>query len=112
MVGFNRQRLEQLLAKGATEQRPRLGLQISDAARTGQPGAGTSGAYVGRVAPGSPGERAGLRQGDIINELNSRPIHSAHDLEDALSILPPGSRAVIGLLRSQQTLRIELVLQP
>jgi len=109
IVGFDRPRLEQLLAKAATGQRPRLGLQVADAATAARPG--VAGAYVGRVAPGSPGEKAGLKQGDVINELNSRPVHSAHDLEDALSALPVGSRAVIRVLRGQQTLMVEMVLQ-
>lgn len=111
VVGFNRARIEQLLAKGPQGPRPRLGLQIADA-KTAQPGTATSGAYVGRVAPGSPGERAGLKQGDIINQINSRPVHSAHDLEDALAALPVGTRAVLGLLRGGQPLSVELVLQP
>jgi S1-C subfamily serine protease len=67
------------------------------------------GAFVGSVAPASLGERAGLRNGDIITELNLRAIHGADDLEHALADLTPGSRATIVFLRGQETLRAEIV---
>jgi S1-C subfamily serine protease len=67
------------------------------------------GALVGAVAPASPGEQAGLRNGDIITELNLRPIRGADDLEGAMTNLTPGSRATIVFLRGQETLRAEIV---
>jgi S1-C subfamily serine protease len=109
VVGFNRPHLEQLLASGGG-QRPHLGLKVADASkvaeRTG--GAPVFGALVGAVAPGSLGERAGLRNGDIITELNLRPIRGADDLERTLAELTLGSRATIVYLRGQETLRAEI----
>jgi S1-C subfamily serine protease len=67
------------------------------------------GALVGAVAPASLGERAGLRNGDIITELNLRPIRGVDDLEGAMANLTPGSRATIVFLRGQETLRAEIV---
>jgi S1-C subfamily serine protease len=55
------------------------------------------------------GERAGLRNGDIITELNLRPIRGVDDLERAMGELTPGSRAMIVFLRGQETLRAEIV---
>jgi len=110
VVGFNRPLLEQLLASGGG-QRPHLGLKVADASkvapRTG--GVPVLGALVGAVASASPGERAGLRNGDIITELNLRPIRGADDLERAMGELTPGSRATIVYLRGQETLRAEIV---
>lgn len=68
------------------------------------------GAFVGKVAPSSSGERAGLREGDIITEVNLQPIRNAEDLERALSKLTPGSRVTIAFLRGQQSLRAETVI--
>lgn len=110
VIGFNRPRLEQLLASGGG-QRPHLGLKVADASKMAQRTGGVPvfGALVGGVNPSSPGERAGLRNGDIITELNLRPIRGADDLERAMAELSPGSRATIVFLRGQETLRAEIV---
>lgn len=111
VVGFDRPHLEQLLASRAG-QRPHLGLKVADASKVAQRTGGVPvfGALVGAVAPGSLGERAGLRSGDIITELNLRPISGADGLESALTELRPGSRATIVYLRGQETLRTEIIL--
>jgi S1-C subfamily serine protease len=110
VIGFNRPRLEQLLASGGG-QRPHLGLKVADASKMAQRTGGVPvfGALVGGVNPLSLGERAGLRNGDIITELNLRPIRGADDLERAMAELTTGSRATIVFLRGQETLRAEIV---
>jgi len=110
VVGFNRPHLEQLLASSGG-QRPHLGLKVADAGKVAQGTGGVPvfGALVGAVAPGSLGERAGLRNGDIITELNLWPIRGAEDLERAMGELSPGSRVTIVYLRGQETLRAEIV---
>jgi S1-C subfamily serine protease len=110
VVGFNKPHLEQLLASSGG-QRPHLGLKVADASKVAPKVGGVPvfGALVGAVAPGSLGERAGLQAGDIITELNLRPIRGADDLERAMGELTPGSRATIVFLRGEETLRAEIV---
>jgi serine protease DegQ len=110
VIGFDRPHLEQLLASGGG-QRPHLGLKVADASKMAQRTGGVPvfGALVGGVNPSSLGERAGLRNGDIITELNLRPIRGADDLERAMAELTTGSRATIVFLRGQETLRAEIV---
>ena len=110
VVGFNRPHLEQILASRGG-QRPHLGLKVADASKVAQRTGGVPvfGALVGAVATGSLGERAGLRSGDIITELNLRPIRGAEDLERAIAELTPGSRATIVYLRGQETMKAEIV---
>ena len=110
VIGFNRPLLEQLLAGGGGP-RPHLGVKVADASKVApkEGGVPISGALVGSVAPGSLGERAGMRSDDIITEFNLRPIRGADDLQRALAELRLGSRATIVFLRGQETLRAEIV---
>ena len=112
VIGFDRARLEQLLAKRGNGQRPHFGLRIADATKVAQRFGLTPvfGALVGEVAPSSLGKKAGLRQGDIITEVNLRPIHNADDLEKALSALTAGDRVVIVFLRGQETLESKITI--
>lgn len=112
VVGFDRQRLEELLARQPKAGRPSLGLSVADAASIArQQGAvPIFGAYVGAVRAGSPSERSGLRKEDIITELNMRPVRTAQDLEEAVAALQPGARVRLVFLRGEETLAAEFTL--
>jgi serine protease Do len=49
------------------------------------------------VEPGGPGEKAGLKAGDVITSVNGRNIDHSWDLPAIISQLPPGSQAHIGI---------------
>jgi serine protease Do len=49
------------------------------------------------VEPGSPGERAGLKPGDVITSVNGKYIDHSYDLPSVISQLPPGSEAHLGV---------------
>lgn len=70
---FAKRVAEQLIANGEATQ-PMLGVQVSIAQ------AMTGGAVVAAVEPGSPGEQAGLKRGDVITRLDDRVIDSADAL--------------------------------
>ena len=112
VIGFDRARLEQLLAGKGDGQHPSLGLQAADASKIAQKVGAVPifGAFVGTVKPGSAGERAGLQKGDVITEINLRRINNVDDLEKAVSGLSPGSRITIVFLRGEKELRAETVL--
>lgn len=111
VLGFDRPKLEQLLGGGGAGDRPRFGLKVADASKVARKlgGLPVFGALVGSVAPSSPGERAGLKEGDIITEMNMRPIRNADDLEKSLANLRVGGRVSIVIVRGEQTLRAEVV---
>src|SRR6202521_2082721 len=52
-----------------------------------QAGEDVQGAVIQQVTPGSPADNAGLRQGEVITEVNRKPEHSFADLRKALSTL-------------------------
>jgi glutaredoxin 3 len=100
VVGFDRPKLEQLLTKGNHRGRPAFGLRVTDASRVAEQGDNHHlGAYVDKVAPGYPGDKAGIKKGDIIVQVNSRLIRSAVDLADTLADLSAGSEAVVRFSR-------------
>ncbi len=111
VVGFDPQRIQALVGK-APRKRPALGLSIADASRMAMKAGSLPvfGAFVGKVAPGSPAERAGVRPGDIVTEANLRPISNASDLEKVLESLTAGSRLALVVTRGDKILRFQVVL--
>jgi glutaredoxin 3 len=109
VVGFDRGRLEQLISQTQARPRPPFGASIADASRVAAARALgiILGAYVGRVRSDSVAERIGLAPGDVITELNMKPIANAGDLEDALSNLDSGSRFSLVFLRGNDTMTTE-----
>lgn len=71
----------------------------------------TSGAVVTRVEPGAPGDRAGLRAGDVVVEVDGRPVRGASDLRNRIGLLRAGTEVQLRLLRNGReqvvTARIE-----
>lgn len=112
VVGFDRARLEHLLAGKGPSQHPSLGIQVADASRIAQKVGAIPvfGALVGGVRSGSAGEKAGLVRGDIITEVNLRRINNADDLEKAIFALSPGSRVNLAYMRGDKELRVEMTL--
>lgn len=104
IVGFDRRRLEELLANKAPRA-PQLGIAVADAA----PRLQMAGAYVGRVNPASPAEQAGLRPGDVIVEFNGHAVHSAVDLDSMSSRLRIRDQVALAIVRAGQRTLIELI---
>ena len=111
VVGFNRARLEQLLARGDSHH-PRFGLKVADASRMarklGEPP--VFGALVGSVAPSSPGEKAGIKAGDIITEINRKRVNNAAELEYVVGTLASGNPVPVTFYRGEQAIKSEIVL--
>jgi S1-C subfamily serine protease len=107
VVGFNQPRLRELLAQAQRTQPskgPKLGAAVADAVSQRHKIAGipASGAYVGRVRPGSAAERAGLRTGDVITALGGQKVGGATDIDRLVSQLPPGRDVLLTYVRDGQ----------
>jgi serine protease Do len=62
------------------------------------------GALVTDVQEGSPADEGGLRAGDVIRELNHKPISNVSDLQSVVSNLKQGSTVLLNVVREGQTL--------
>jgi S1-C subfamily serine protease len=103
VIGFDRGRLEQLLNSEGGAGRVSLGITVADASKMIRelPPRPVSGAYVGAVKPGSAGEKAGLKSGDIITEVNNYTVTSAHDLESFLANVSSGEKINVTYKRGE-----------
>lgn len=53
------------------------------------------GVVVGEVVPGSPADNAGISRGDVILEVNRKPVQSSDDAKRELSSVPAGKDAMV-----------------
>ncbi len=69
------------------------------------------GCRISGVVQGSPAEKAGLREGDIIIKINSNPVRKLKDLSDILKSLLPGDKVFISFLREGKEMTAETELK-
>ena len=70
----------------------------------------SAGAVVMSVVSGTPADRAGLRQGDVIVAMGSTSIGDAQSLLSYLSTKSPGDRVTVHVVRERQHLSLGLTL--
>lgn len=68
------------------------------------------GAYITKVAAGSPASQAGLRRGDIITRLGEVEIDQSHPYLNTLFTFAPGQSVAIEFIRNGQVQQIEVSL--
>jgi serine protease Do len=59
-----------------------------------------TGALVGDVSSKGPAQAAGLERGDIILELNGKPVNDANELRNTVSMLQPGETVKLKISRN------------
>ena len=69
------------------------------------------GIYVVETSPFSAAERAGIRTGDVIVEVNGVKVKTMDELNKEKEKHKAGDSVVITVIRGQETMEIPLVLQ-
>lgn len=72
------------------------------------------GAVVDFVAPGSPADDAGVREGDVVAAIDDRPLASADEFVQRIGSIPPGDSAELTLLRDgvERRARVHVARRP
>ncbi len=100
--------MEQLIKRGSVR-RGHLGVSIqpitSDlAASLGLKS--TEGVLVGGVAPGGPADKAGIKTGDVITQLNGSNIRDPNAFRNAIASTAPGTDVTLTIVRNGQQQQI------
>ena len=67
---------------------------------------GTTGVLIGDVVPGGPAEKAGLRGGDIVVDINGTPLRDANHLRHVVAGIAPESNANVTIFREGRSQRV------
>jgi serine protease Do len=70
-----------------------------------------SGAVVTQVDPDSPGGKAGLKIGDVVTELNGKPVATAGELQMQVGQKRPGDTIQLGVMRDGKTADVPVTLE-
>lgn len=62
---------------------------------------------TGRMA-GSPAAKSDLRNGDVIVSVQGKPVKTARELKDAISLEPPGRILVLAVVRGREHLSVKV----
>lgn len=100
------------LKRGESAERPRLGIGLAPSwvARRMRRAVGLpdrEGVLVREVESGSPAERAGIAEGDLIVEAAGRPIREPDDVYDALGTVTSESTLSLRLVRGTEERSVE-----
>lgn len=66
------------------------------------------GALISEVTKGSPAEKSGLKQGDIILKYNNTPVIDIGSLRNAIALIKPGTKVNLAILRQGKPLEIQV----
>ncbi|MEW6364281.1 MAG: PDZ domain-containing protein [Acidobacteriota bacterium] len=71
----------------------------------------TTGAVISQVDPGGPADTAGLQRGDIIHELERKPVNDAQDLIDLMAHTKAGDEVLLRVERDGSKLYVSVTLE-
>jgi len=100
-VNLARNVMDQLIKNGKVT-RAYLGIALQDVtpAIAKQFGRSPGGALVDDVSPNTPAARAGIERGDIIMDVNGKPIFDVNQLRNTISTMDPNAHVNLKVIRN------------
>jgi serine protease Do len=99
------------LIKSGKVQRGQLGVSIQPLTEDLAAGFGlkdTDGVLVGDVVAGSPAQKAGIRPGDVIREIDGQKVNDPNRLRNEISSKRPGTEVTVTLIRDKQEQKVKV----
>ena len=100
---------------GTVVKRPYLGAKLQNVTKDIADSLGLDrpiGAVVASIERGSPAAEAGLKRGDVILQVDGRPVEDAGGVDFRLGVRPIGGVASLSVSREGKTVVIPLTLRP
>lgn len=101
--------MSQLVAGGKVR-RGQLGIGIQDVTSALAENFGLkdiNGVIVNSVNPGSPAEKAGLKQGDVVRTLNGEAVRDGNEFRNKIAQSQPGTEVELGILRGGEEMSVK-----
>ena len=115
-IGFSipesvaKQVLQQIVSNG-TVTRGWIGVEAQDLSKELADSFGlksSSGALIAGVLRGGPAEKSGVKPGDILKEVEGKPVADVAGMLNLVAALEPGASATLSLLRNQNPLTVQV----
>jgi serine protease Do len=103
--------VEAQLIKTGRVQRGRIGVAVQDMNAQFAESFGLDrarGALVSAVEPGGPGDKAGIRPGDVILQVNGQDVERSNELPTLIASLKPGATATLGIWRNREAIEAQV----
>jgi len=111
-VNLARSVMDQILDHGKVN-RAYLGIMVQDVT----PGISKAmnlkdmkGVLVGDVSPNGPAQKSGVQRGDVILEVNGKPMEDSRELRMTISLMDPAATAKLKLLRNGNPMDVNVKL--
>jgi serine protease DegQ len=105
-----KQVLQQIVANG-TVTRGWIGVEAQDLSQELADSFGLEsrgGALIAGVLRDGPAEKSGVKPGDILKQVDGKPVADVAGMLNLVAALEPGSTATLSLLRNQSPLKVEV----
>lgn len=109
-VSIARQVMDQIIATGSVT-RGWIGVEVQDVTAELAESfrlSSTRGTLISGVLRGSPADRAGVKTGDVLVEVEGKPVGDSSDMLNLVAALQPGKLATLRLIRGGKPVDVQL----
>jgi serine protease DegQ len=109
-VSLARQVMEQIIQTGSVT-RGWIGVEVQDIGMDAPDSGkrpGTKGVLIAAVVRGGPAERAGVKAGDILVEVDGKPVPDSSTMLNVVAATEPGKTALLKLIRGSADVSIKI----